>query len=148
MVCTAHYRNLLIKTGHTYIWVSGCRIHIRFRGINQNLPKPQSTSQRMGWHYSSAMLICLVFIQFAKWFKLTFHAPHIEHPFMTRYVAAHQLTQTFNLQQWIYRTGIFQSRRLHLVTGTFLWPEQHCWILCIFCYFRFALGCPALSWTL
>ena len=33
-----------------------------------------------------------------------------------------------------------QSRRLDLTTTTFLWPEQRCKILCIFCYSRFALG--------
>ena len=33
-----------------------------------------------------------------------------------------------------------QSRRLDLATTTFLWPEQRCKILCIFCYFRFSLG--------
>ena len=31
---------------------------------------------------------------------------------------------------------LLQSRRLHLTTITFLWPEQRCQILCIFCYFR------------
>ena len=40
---------------------------------------------------------------------------------------------------------LHQSRRLDLATVTFIWPEQRCQILCIFCYFRFALGCPALS---
>ena len=34
----------------------------------------------------------------------------------------------------------FQSRRLHLATETFLWPEQRCQILCIFCYFRLPWG--------
>ena len=33
-----------------------------------------------------------------------------------------------------------QSRRLHLTTVTFLWPQQCCQILCIFCYFRLPCG--------
>ena len=36
--------------------------------------------------------------------------------------------------------NLIQSRRLDLTTTTFLWQEQRCKILCIFCYFRFALG--------
>ena len=43
---------------------------------------------------------------------------------------------------------VFQSRRLHLTTVTFLWPEQRCQILCIFCYFRLAWGAMPPTWML
>ena len=38
---------------------------------------------------------------------------------------------------WVFQ---LQSRRLHLATVTFLWPEQRCQILCIFGYFRLPWG--------
>ena len=40
---------------------------------------------------------------------------------------------------WLFLSKL-QSRRLHLTTVTFLWPDQRCQILCIFCYFRLPWG--------
>ena len=103
----------------------------------------------LSMHYASRLDQISNFWDFKVDIKGCIH-PHFPYIFPTKCVVKYKPANLFwNLKvvqgnilgiNYLFASHKVQSRRLDLATGTFLWPEQGCKILCIFCYFRLPWG--------
>ena len=87
-----------------------------------------------GWHWE-VWALCLIELHCDNYNI----SSHIQNCCVTGYLRMVTLRTSWEFYKWYFGFS-YLSRRLDLTTTKFLWPEQCCKNLCIFCYFRLTWG--------